>query len=216
MVNNFKHSIHYAQRGFGLMCNLAFDRFVHCNLQVTHRCNFRCQICDFWKVEHSKERELNLGEIETLTNKLAEFGTLAVSLAGGEPMLREDLLDIIRIVSRKHFPIMITNGWYVTPQNASALWKAGLQEISISIDYSDPERHDATRGHPDAFDRAVEALKILHASRNSDRNRVHMISVLMDDNVEDIERLINLSERLGVISVAEKVNDYRNGRYRKR
>jgi len=197
-MSNLKQSIHYAQRGLGLLANLALDRYVHCNLQVTRRCNFRCQICDFWKIEHSKERELSLSEIETLTNKLADYGTLAVSLAGGEPMLREDILDIIRIVSKKHFPIMITNGWYITPDNAHALWEAGLHEISISIDYADPKKHDALRGHAGAFGQAVETLKILHASRHSNRNRVHMISVLMDDNVEDIEQLILLSEQIGV------------------
>lgn len=197
-MNAIGHSIHYAQRGLGLLANLALDRYVHCNLQVTHRCNFRCQICDFWKVQHAKERELSMAEIEAITNKLAEFGTLAVSLAGGEPMMRDDLLDIIRIVSSKHFPIMITNGWFVTKENARALWEAGLQEISISIDYADPRKHDALRGHPGAFARATEALSILLASRHSNRNRVHMISVLMDDNVEDIEKLIHLSEQLGV------------------
>lgn len=197
-MSTLSRSVHYARRGLGLLTNLALDRFVHCNLQVTHRCNFRCQICDFWKVQHEKERELSLNEIEILTDKLAEYGTLAISLAGGEPMMREDLLDVIRIVSRKHFPIMITNGWYVNKENALALWEAGLQEISISIDYADPEKHDAMRGHTGAFKRAIEALQILHESRHSNKNRVHMISVLMDDNIEDIERLLRLSKQIGV------------------
>jgi MoaA/NifB/PqqE/SkfB family radical SAM enzyme len=214
-MSALENSLHYAQRGLGLLTNLALDRYVHCNLQVTRRCNFRCQICDFWKVEHAKERELNLQEIETLTNKLAEYGTLAISLAGGEPMLREDLLDIIRIVSQKHFPIMITNGWCITKENAHALWEAGLQEISISIDYADSQMHDAMRGHPGAFERAVQSLKILHESRHSNRNRVHMISVLMNDNVEDVEKLIHLSRQLGVTYMVN-LYSYQRGRKRER
>ncbi len=214
-MNTLRESLHYAHRGLGLVANLALDRCVHCNLQVTHRCNFRCQICDFWKVKHAKERELSLREIETITDKLAEYGTLAISLAGGEPMLRDDLLEVIRIVARKHFPIMITNGWFVTRENAYALWAAGLQEISVSVDYADARKHDAMRGHRGAFERSVQALKILHESRYSQRNRVHMISVLMEDNVEDIEKLILLARTLGVTYMVN-LYSYQRGKKKER
>jgi radical SAM protein with 4Fe4S-binding SPASM domain len=113
-------------------------------------------------------------------------------------MIRKDLLDIIRILAKKHFPIMITNGWYITDENARNLWEAGLQEISVSVDYADPEKHDRQRGMKGSFDRAIAALEFLNKSRPTPRNRVHMISVLMEDNVDDIENLILLSKKIGV------------------
>ncbi|OGF65020.1 MAG: hypothetical protein A2Y62_14450 [Candidatus Fischerbacteria bacterium RBG_13_37_8] len=195
---NIRNKLHYAKRSLGLISNFAFNGYIHCNLQITHRCNFKCEICDFWKVEHLKERELTLSEITVISEKLSAYGTLVVSLAGGEPMIREDLLEIIRIIARHHFPIMITNGWYITHENAQSLWRAGLQEVSVSIDYLSPGKHDRQRGMEGSFDKGIEALKLLKQYRITPRNRVHMISVLMDDNVDDIEQLIDLSHEIGV------------------
>jgi MoaA/NifB/PqqE/SkfB family radical SAM enzyme len=81
---------------------------------------------------------------------------------------------------------------------ARDILRAGLQEISVSIDYRDPARHDAMRGCQGAWDRGIKALELLNRSRPDRRNRVHMISVLMDDNLEDIEELIKLARDLGV------------------
>ncbi|MGE5679736.1 MAG: radical SAM protein, partial [Bacillota bacterium] len=197
-MDTLKDKFHYASRSIGLVKNLLTGGYIHCNIQLTHRCNFKCQICDFWKAEHQKEKELSLSEVEVISKKLSRFGTLAVSLAGGEPMLREDLESIIGVIARHHFPIMITNGWFIDNKNAERLWSAGLQEISVSVDYSSKEKHDAMRNKQGAFDNAVKALKILNEKRPSKKNRVHMISVLMEDNIDEVEDMIRLAKELGV------------------
>ena len=81
---------------------------------------------------------------------------------------------------------------------ARDILRAGLQEISVSVDYPDPARHDAQRGCPGLWERAVRALELFHKNRPDRRNRVHMISVLMDDNLDDVEPLIQLSREIGV------------------
>lgn len=197
-MNIIKKKVHYTFRSLGLVMNLLTGGYIHCNIQLTHRCNFRCQICDFWKVDHQKEKELSLSEIELISEKLSRFGTLAVSLAGGEPTLRTDIDIIIGIFARHHFPIMITNGWFIDNENAERLWKSGLQEISVSLDYASKEKHDTMRNKPGAFEHAVNALKILNEKRPSARNRVHMISVLMEDNIDEIEEMIRLAGDFGV------------------
>ena len=101
--------------------------------------------------------------------------------------MREDIYDIITALNAaNHFPILITNGWFVDETVARDILRAGLQEISVSVDYRDPARHDAQRGCPGAWDRAVRALELFHKHRPDRRNRVHMISVLMDDNLDDV------------------------------
>jgi MoaA/NifB/PqqE/SkfB family radical SAM enzyme len=166
---------------------------------VTYRCNFRCEICDFWKPDYDKAHELSLGDIRLIGIKLNRLGTLIISLAGGEPLIREDLPEVIAILTRAHhFPILITNGWFVDQTMARDVLRAGLQEISVSLDYADPARHDAQRGRQGAWERAVKALEILHKNRPHRRNRVHMISVLMDDNLDEIEPLIRLAREIGV------------------
>ena len=132
-------ALHYQLRCGSLAYNLLAKRMIHCNLQVTYRCNFKCQICDFWKAECDKTDELSLEDIRLIGGKLNRLGTLIISLAGGEPLMREDLAQIIKILNRaNHFPILITNGWLVDDSRAREIQQAGLQEISVSVDYADP------------------------------------------------------------------------------
>jgi MoaA/NifB/PqqE/SkfB family radical SAM enzyme len=174
-------------------------KMIHCNLQITYRCNFRCQICDFWKAIYDKSHELSLDDIRLIGKKLNHLGSLIISLAGGEPLIREDLSEVITILNQaNHFPILITNGWFIDDSRAKEILQAGLQEISVSVDYADPVKHDTQRGQEGAWSRAIRALELLNKNRPSKRNRVHMISVLMDDNLEDIEDLIKISVDLGV------------------
>jgi MoaA/NifB/PqqE/SkfB family radical SAM enzyme len=93
---------------------------------------------------------------------------------------------------------MITNGWFLTPEIARALFAAGMVEISVSVDYADSQRHDAQRGMAGAFARAIEALRTLQANRTHPEQRVNLISVIMEDNLPDVGPLIQLCEKIGI------------------
>jgi MoaA/NifB/PqqE/SkfB family radical SAM enzyme len=199
LSNRIQTELHYQYRSLRLAGGFFAHRFIHCNLQVTYRCNFKCEICDFWKTEHDPAKELSIDEIRLIGRKLNRLGTLIISLAGGEPLIREDIFDIITILNREnHFPILITNGWHVNDSLAKDILRAGLQEISVSVDYLDPAKHDAQRGQPGSWKRAIDALALLHKNRPDRRNRVHMISVLMNDNLDEVEGMIRLARDLGV------------------
>lgn len=173
-------------------------RLLHVNLQLLYDCNFRCRICDFWTPAFSGRPRLRLEDAEVLSDRLAELGPMIVSVGGGEPLLHEKLTEIVRALARHHFPVMISNGWFVTARNARALFEAGIHEVSISVDYADAARHDAQRGVPGAFEKAIEALSVLRDNRVHPWQRVHMISVVMDDNLEDLEPLIQRCREMDV------------------
>lgn len=216
MLNSIRRELYYQYRCLRLGYGFVRRRMIHANLQVTYRCNLKCQICDFWKTQHDPAQELSLEQIRVIGRKLNELGTLIISLAGGEPLIREDLPEVIRSLAQAgHFPILITNGWYVQEPLAREILQAGLQEISVSVDYADPARHDAQRGAPGSWDRAVRALEILNRSRPDLRNRVHMISVLMDDNLEEIEGLIQIARDIGVTYMLSLYSWNRGGKPRR-
>jgi MoaA/NifB/PqqE/SkfB family radical SAM enzyme len=187
---------------WGKILNFSYSfsrkRLVHLNLQILYQCNFQCKICDFWGEPYKSMPMLSAADVRTIVEKLRSIGPMIVSIGGGEPLLHPDLLDIIRILKQHHFPVMICNGWYITPELARELFRAGLYEISVSLDYASPEKHDALRGMPGAFERACYALTTLMECRVSPDQRVHMIAVVMDDNLDQIESLIQLARKLGV------------------
>jgi len=137
--------------------------------------------------------ELSVEEFRTGSRKLSRLGALLVSLAGGEPLVRPDIVDIVRAVGEWHFPFITTNGWFSTPELAEELFAAGMWGISISIDYTDAERHDQRRGMPGAFERALAAIEHFSAARRYKWQRVNWMAVLMEDNLDQIEPMIRMA-----------------------
>lgn len=173
-------------------------RLIHVNLQILYQCNYRCRICDFWQPSWRDRPRLSAAQVAVIGDKLRQIGPQIVSIGGGEPMLHPELVAIVRTLARHHFPVMITNGSGLTPALARTLFGAGMVEISVSVDYADPVRHDTQRGCPGAHAQALEALRILHANRTHPSQRVHLISVVLDDNLVDLEPLIRQCEAMGI------------------
>jgi MoaA/NifB/PqqE/SkfB family radical SAM enzyme len=168
---------------------------IWCAWQVTYRCNFRCRFCHYWHDPLGEADEPSVAHYEAGARKLASMGTMMISLAGGEPFLRLDLPQIVRAIGKYHFPFVTTNGWFVTEKSAADIMRAGAWGVSVSIDYADPKRHDARRGMKGAWDQAWHAVDLLCAARVHKHQRVNVIAVLMDDNIDDMAPLIELAAK---------------------
>jgi MoaA/NifB/PqqE/SkfB family radical SAM enzyme len=179
--------------------SLLNQQMVHLNFQILYDCNFRCQICDFWKSPHKEMPKISLAQVRLISQKLKAMGPMIISIGGGEPLMHPELLEITHCLAQKHFPVMICNGWFVNVENSRALFKAGLQEVSVSLDYISAAKHDQQRGMAGAYERAINSLKILQQNRTSPHQRVILITVVMDDNLEDIEPLILLARKLDIL-----------------
>ena len=162
---------------------------IWCGWQVTYRCNFRCRFCHYWHDPLGRADEPTIAQYADGSAKLARLGTLLISLAGGEPLLRTDLPQIVRAVGKYHFPFVTTNGWFVTPQSAGDLMRAGAWGVSVSIDYARPEPHDRRRGMDGAWKQAWRAVELLSAARVHSFQRVNVMAVLLDDNIDEMEPL---------------------------
>jgi MoaA/NifB/PqqE/SkfB family radical SAM enzyme len=164
-------------------------------LQVTNRCNMQCSFCDFWPNGVAPREELTLADFERIEQQLTGLGTFIVSIEGGEPFLRPDLVDIVAVFGKHHIPLLYTNGWYVDAARAQALWAAGLAQVGVSIDYATVARHDARRRLPGAFTRAWEAVATLRDTAPHAGKQVHVMTVLMRDNSDELEMLLQMSAR---------------------
>ncbi len=133
--------------------NLLQKRAISVNLEVTKRCNAKCDFCDYWKTK----KEDAISDYGPVIKKI---DPMMVSITGGEPLLRLDLPDLIRGI-KKAVPIiyvgMITNGALLTLEKAKKLKAAGINQIGISLDYLD-ERHDQSRGIPGLWKHVSELI----------------------------------------------------------
>ena len=169
-----------------------------CLVQVTNRCNMECSFCDFWPNVAPKKEELTVAEYARLAREMADLGCFVVSIEGGEPLVRKDIVDVVGAFARGHIPVLFTNGWYVTPEIARELFAAGLGQASVSIDYAADARHDAKRGLAGAAERAWRAVDLLRDAAPHGGRQVHVISVLTDDNWQEMEALFARSAAHGV------------------
>jgi MoaA/NifB/PqqE/SkfB family radical SAM enzyme len=201
------------KRELGLAASMLRRRPYSLLLQVTNRCNMKCSFCDFWPHGVPPREELSLDDFRRLSRELRELGRFLVSIEGGEPFVRPDLVEIVRAFADDHVPVLFTNGWYVTRGNAKALFDAGLAQAGVSLDFPDA-RHDAKRVLPGAFRRALEAIDHCLAAAPHGGKQVHIITVLMRENAGDIERLVEMSRERGIGHVITLISThgYRRGK----
>ena len=178
---------------------------------MTYRCNFRCRFCHYWALNADAADEPTVSEYAAGAQKLARMGSLMISLAGGEPLLRTDVCEIIEAVGRYHFPFMTTNGWFITPSLAREIMQAGCWGVSLSIDYADPDMHDRRRGMVGAAEQAWRAVDILGEARLHRWQRVNVIAVLMDDNIDQMEELCAMAAKHGAYFMVQPYGHLKTG-----
>ena len=113
-------------------------------ISVTDRCNLRCRYCmpDPGYVWVPRAEILRFGEIATLARVFVELGVRKLHLTGGEPLLRQDLAVLVRMlasVPRVRDLALTTNGVLLAEQ-AAELRRAGLRRATVSLDTLRPER----------------------------------------------------------------------------
>lgn len=126
---------------------------------VTRRCNLKCVHCYSRSEDIGYKGELPFEEGRALIDDLARFGSPVILFSGGEPLLRTDILDLIRYaVESGRRAVVSTNGTLITGSLAERLKKIGLSYVGISVDGLE-HVHDSFRGIPGSFARAMEAIE---------------------------------------------------------
>jgi len=132
-------------------------RLYSVTLAVTNRCSYDCWHC--YNAGRSQD-DLSLSTLKRLVGELNALSPVIVTLTGGEPLLRDDLVEIIGLFEPRTCMILGTTGSGLTPVQAQRLKRAGLFAIGISLDSHDPQEHDAKRRVRGAHESAVKAVSV--------------------------------------------------------
>jgi len=164
--------------------------------EVTKRCNLQCLHCRADASPDKKEDNLIKGEdTQRLLRELKELDCPILTLTGGEPLMRPDIVEIIAYASKIGLKIRIqSNSLLLTEKLANQLKDAGLVYYGVGLDGSKPEINDKIRNLPGAFNKAIENIKMLVAKGF----RVHVEYTITKWNIDDIVPTLNLLEALGI------------------
>lgn len=168
---------------------------------LTGRCNLLCPHCYLNANSQLKARnsELSIEEARFVIDELSYLNTcIMLILSGGEPMLREDIFEIVRYASEAGFiNVLGSNGTLLTEENQRLLKEAGLKGIGISIDSTDKRYHDSFRGLEGAWEMSISALR-----RAKEMGMETQMDVtITDKNLHEIEDFVSLGISLSVKAV---------------
>jgi len=146
---------------FGLIGEASARRLYSVTLAVTNRCHFHCWHC--YNAGRS-QKDVALVSLRKLVAELQDMGAVMVTLTGGEPLLREDLEDIVGSFDKRSCLTLGTTGAGLGAKRAKALRDRGLFAIGVSLDSADRSEHDRLRGVQGAFQIALDALRVVSDS----------------------------------------------------
>jgi AdoMet-dependent heme synthase len=139
---------------------------------LTYRCNLACEHCyldaggsPLVRTENFADRsELGTEECFRVIDEIAAFAPECLTiLTGGEPLLRRDILEIVRRAAERGLWVVVgTNGVRITENVARRLAEAGARGLSLSLDALDGDRHDRFRRVRGAWQNTVEGAEILN------------------------------------------------------
>jgi MoaA/NifB/PqqE/SkfB family radical SAM enzyme len=160
------------------------------NIEVTRRCNARCDFCRYWRTKTEDRLDDYVPVIRRLKPTM-------VMLTGGEALLRRDLEQIVRAIRRHSRTIyigLVTNGALLTVDRGLALWNAGLDQIAMSLDFLD-ERHDRARGIRGLSAHILDvAPKLVVAGVHN----VAVNTVIKSDNLDQILPIVEWADATGI------------------
>lgn len=163
------------------------------SLDLTYRCNNICRHCWLWEAKNSPQgyEELSFEEIKRIVTEARQMGCQAWGISGGEPMLREDFVEIFDYITRKAVTYSLnTNGTLITPAIARLLTRKGNKMVALYG--ATAEVHDHVTRNPGSFEATMRGFAYLQEAGASFIVQV----VPMRDNYHQYNKMLDLARSL--------------------
>ena len=142
------------------------ERPIGAKLEITYHCNLRCGFCytDSPRRTLARSVEMDDEQWRRIVSQAIELGLIEAVVTGGEPLLRRELTleTVERLTAAGMMVTLNTNGWFLDAEAADRLAGAGVR-VHVSLDGASAELHDASRGVPGSWRRAVQAIDLMLA-----------------------------------------------------
>lgn len=123
-------------------------------------CQSECEFCYSTQNVSNSEPELSLEEIRSIWQEAKSLGAFSSIISGGEPTLRQDLVEVLEAVeAKKYIVCMTTNAIALNESRLARLREAGLGTIHFSLDSLDPDENDKIRGYEGHYAQVIRCIK---------------------------------------------------------
>lgn len=172
-----------------------FGREIHdLRISVTDRCNFSCVYCKSADPKnYFPHRDLlTWDEFRRVAHVLARLGIRKVRVTGGEPLLRDGIIDFIRSLYQIHGieDVAITTNGYLLPEMATDLAAAGAPRVTVSLDSTDPAKFARITRTPRSFEKVMAGVDAaLAADLKPVKVNIVLVRGFNDDEIVEFARL---------------------------
>jgi len=173
--------------------NWLAQRPIVVSFEVTDACTCYCRHCDHGG-PRDESRNLQPPEYRRY---MEELRPCVVQVSGGEPLLRDDVVEIVRAIKggpRPPYTILVSNWSLMTEPKYLALRDAGIDQFSVSLDFPD-ERHDQFRVHPGLYRHLEDLVPRLAKLGHDD---IVLNSCITSENVGEIDAIADKARAWGV------------------
>ena len=169
--------------------------------EITMRCNLRCNHCYLYDESVGLlqcARELSTEDCLYLVDQLERANVFTVTVLGGEPFVRTDIMTILKYMGKKKFWTTVdTNGTLIDEKTAAELADTKIKAVNVSLEGPTPAVNDVIRGKK-SFEKAVRGINHLR-----DFDIPFRISMTVcKQNYTEIESMADFSHQMGASSVA--------------
>ncbi len=165
--------------------------------EASEKCNLKCGFCYANPKVQSYRYKGNIFLSKQIIDKLSEINVVYLIMSGGEPLLREDLFEIIEHAKKKiRFVSITTNGILIGKEEAEKFKKAEIDYVQVSIESPDENIHDNLRGKG-TFKRCLEAIDYLKKA-GFEKNQLYITATITKPNFDTLRKFSDFAEKLGV------------------
>ncbi len=165
--------------------------------ELTRNCNLNCIHCRASAGLGPPTGELNFAECCKIIDEIAGFASPTIILTGGEPLIRDDIFDIIEYGTIKGLRLVIAiNGTLLNKEKAKRLKTGGIKRVSLSIDGKDSVTHDMFRGVNGSFASVIKAAETLIETALP----FQINTTVTQLNVDALEHIYKLVQSIGAVA----------------
>ncbi|HAB50810.1 MAG TPA: hypothetical protein DCE80_01295 [Ignavibacteriales bacterium] len=162
-------------------------------ISITTRCNSRCKMCD---IPNIKTEELTTLDWMRLIKEISVYGVQTIVFSGGEPLLREDIYELISFAKVNNLNVCLTsNGYYLDETAANKLYQSGVDVVNISVEGT-KQTNDYLRSDG-SFNKAIAALRNLKKCKIE----ATIATIISKYNYKDLPYVVNLANDYGVTTI---------------
>lgn len=191
-------SLNVVKAIIGQRFNKIFNPFF-CTFIITWRCNAKCTMCDIWKI--SEHEEMSFEQISTAFSQLKNLDVIRIT--GGEPFLRQDLVEIVNMMQKEISPrtIHITTNGTLTEEIMRFIKSVDNPNnihIKVSID-AIGDKHNKIRGVNGIYEKAIRTVNELASIKNEYGFYLGVNQTIIDDSFfDDMQELHRICNKLDV------------------